>query len=133
MEIIKGRYEWENGNEELINKSARCTIYKRQTFFKTLEERYFKSLILDVYVYSKNNIYNGVNAFVWCSGNEDDLVKKSYIQNYYTNEGEQTSDNYNYILSSLSLNTIFDSFVALTKGLFDNYARYIIRTLACQP
>lgn len=133
MEIIKGRYEWENGNEELINKSERCTIYKRQTFFKTLEERYFKSLILDVYVYSKNNIYNGVNAFVWCSGNEDDLVKKSYIQNYYTNEGEQISDNYNYILSSLSLNTIFDSFVALTKGSFDNYARYIIRTLACQP
>ncbi len=133
MEIIKGRYEWENGNEELINKSERCTIYKRQTFFKTLEERYFKSLILDVYVYSKNNICNGVNAFVWCSGNEDDLVKKSYIQNYYTNEGEQTSDNYNYILSSLSLNTIFDSFVALTKGSFDNYARYIIRTLACQP
>ncbi len=130
--VLAGNFIWNNPKEILECKSELCTVYSRTANFVDKNGIVYNNISLDIYVYS-DKINNSVNAFVWCSGNEDDLVKKSYIQNYYTNEGEQISDNYNYILSSLSLNTIFNSFVALTKGSFDNYARYIIRTLACQP
>lgn len=130
--VLAGNFIWNNPKEILECKSELCTVYSRTANFVDKNGIVYNNISLDIYVYS-DKINNSVNAFVWCSGNEDDLVKKSYIQNYYTNEGEQISDNYNYILSSLSLNTIFNSFVALTKGSFDNYARYIIRTLASQP
>lgn len=130
--VLAGNFIWNNPKEILECKSEFCTVYSRTANFVDKNGIVYNNISLDIYVYS-DKINNSVNAFVWCSGNEDDLVKKSYIQNYYTNEGEQISDNYNYILSSLSLNTIFNSFVALTKGSFDNYARYIIRTLASQP
>lgn len=130
--VLAGNFIWNNPKEILECKSELCTVYSRTANFVDKNGIVYNNISLDIYVYS-DKINNSVNAFVWCSGNEDDLIKKSYIQNYYTNEGEQISDNYNYILSSLSLNTIFNSFVALTKGSFDNYARYIIRTLASQP
>ena len=83
------------------------------------------TLELPVNVYINNN---KIKAFVWESGNEDDLVQKT------CSPGENF-DSYkdSNLLSSLSIDTIYGSYISLTTISPAVAARYVVRTLASQP
>ena len=110
-----------------------CTICKKLSKIvkcTTQDGEYTTSLSLPIYVYNRNR--NGITAFVWHSGNEDDIVKKSSV-GYNEGEEDKFYNEYPYLLDSLSLETIYGSFASLTKISEEAAARYIVRSLAHQP
>lgn len=136
-------YKWDNGKKvvwdgkNLIKQRVKtiCAVSseKATCSVKINNVLYSASLTLKVFVYQKYRKVNenDITAFVWCSGNEDDIVKKSYLRNGMSC---QTAYNkYPFILDSLSLNTIYHSYASLTHVSEENAARYVVRYIAQQP
>lgn len=128
-------YVWEesSADDNFIFKSSDsvCTIIKKSAVCSIQGENYTGSIMLPVYVYRRDCISNGISAFVWHSGNEDDMVKKSLLGCKEQDEGFYNK--YRFLRESLSLETIYGSFASLTKLSKLNVAKYIVRTLAHQP
>lgn len=80
---------------------------------------------LVLYRSNKNGKKNPVTAFVWHSGNDDDLVKHSYLEEDYQNR-------YPYVMDSISLSTIYESAAAIRNTPPQVAARYVARYLAVQ-
>ena len=88
---------------------------------------------IPVYAYkrNRNGKGHGITAFVWRSGNEDDLVKKSQVG--YEEGDDKFYNNYPHLLESLSLGAIYHSYASLTHISSENVARYVLRYIAHQP
>lgn len=131
---LKVEYSWQKtGRRSDYAKLEDGTICKkllRLVKCTTQDGEYNASVSLPVYVYNRNR--NGITAFVWHSGNEDDVVKKSSV-GYNEGEEDKFYNKYRYLLDSLSLETIYGSFASLTKITEEAAARYIVRSLAHQP
>ena len=128
-------YSWEESSAEdkfsFKDDDSVCTIIKKSAVCSIQGENYTGSIMLPVYVYRRDRISNDISAFVWHSGNEDDMVKKSLLG---CKEGDEEFYNkYRFLRESLSLETIYGSFASLTKLSELNAAKYIVRTLAHQP
>lgn len=129
-EVLWSNQERENENIvdnsicRIVTKSAVCSLHD-------IGDVYLFEL--PIYIYNKNRVNNGigVSAFVWHSGNEDDLVKKSLAG--YSEDDADFYNEHSFLLDSLSLTTVFGSYVSLTKISLDEAARYIIRYVARQP
>ena len=132
---LKVEYSWQKTGRKLeyakLEDDSICKKLLKVVKCTTQDGEYTISLSLPIYVYNRNR--NGITAFVWHSGNEDDLVKKSSVDNKYTNNEDEFYNEYTYLLDSLSLETIYGSFASLTKISEEAAARYIVRSLAHQP
>ena len=131
----KVNYAWEESSADdkfcFKDDDSVCTIIKKSAVCSIQGENYASSLMLPVYVYRRDRISNDISAFVWHSGNEDDMVKKSLLG---CKEGDEEFYNkYRFLRESLSLETIYGSFASLTKLSELNAAKYIVRSLAHQP
>lgn len=127
---IAGQYLWKEPTYKTsLPDNKTCSIITMQALYKTEQQDY--DLDINVYIYS--NRKNDITAFVWRSGSEDDFVKKSYLNDTNPNEPKESYNNYSYILDSLSLGAIYDSFASLSKITPENVARYVVRHLARQP
>lgn len=136
-------YKWDNGKKvvwdgkNLIKQRVKTTCVvspeKATCSVKINNVLYSASLTLKVFVYQKYRKVNenDITAFVWCSGNEDDIVKKSYLRNGMSCQAAYNK--YPFILDSLSLNTIYHSYASLTHVSEENAARYVVRYIAQQP
>ncbi len=136
-------YKWDNGKKvvwdgkNLIKQRVKTTCVvspeKATCNVKINNVLYSASLTLKVFVYQKYRKVNenDITAFVWCSGNEDDIVKKSYLRNGMSCQAAYNK--YPFILDSLSLNTIYHSYASLTHVSEENAARYVVRYIAQQP
>lgn len=128
-------YSWDESAGDdtfcLKNNDSFCTINMKSVICSIPGENYVNSIMLPVYVYKRDCIANNISAFVWHSGNEDDMVRKSRLG--YKEEDEAFYKDYKYLRESLSLETIYGSFASLTKLSELNAAKYIVRTLAHQP
>lgn len=140
---ISCSYKWDNGKKvvwngkNLITQRVRntCMVFPEKATCSVMVNNvlYSASLSLKVFVYQKYRKVNenDVTAYVWCSGNEDDLVKKTYLESGMSCQAAY--NRYPFILDSLSLNTIYHSFASLTHVSEGNAARYIVRYIAQQP
>ncbi len=131
---LKVEYSWQKTGRRLdyakLEDGIICKKLSKIVKCTTQDGEYSTSVSLPIYVYNRNR--NGITAFVWHSGNEDDLVKKSSV-GYNEEEKDKFYNDYRYLLDSLSLGTIYGSFASLTKITEEATARYIVRTLAHQP
>lgn len=134
---LKGHYKWvKDSNICTCENNDICTVKHPEIRYVYGEKEYICSNVeLDLYVYeeNRNGKGNDITAFVWRSGSEDDLVKKSYLSDTHSEEPAKLYNQYSYILDSLSLGAIYRSFASLTKITPKNVARYAVRHLTRQP
>ena len=126
--------EWCNGNKTLTTTNN-CCCYNEQAIIHT--NRFFItpkvvktqsfSVSLDVMVYNKTT--SDIKAFVWQSGSDDDRVNKASP----STTGIEARNKYPHVLESLSLNTIYGSYISLSQISPCTAANYVARHLACQP
>lgn len=125
----KGKFEWKNKTEVVkagVNKTVKIT--QRNDYNYIISGKKISCPPIELYVYKKSpaDRQKDITAFVWHSGNEDDIVKKEYL-------GDDSYNKYSYIQDCLSSDTMYHSYVSLTRLTGENAARYAVRSLAHQP
>lgn len=100
----------------IIPKMANAPIRLYNLEIDTLDLRY--NLYLNT---------NEVRAFVWNSGNDDDLERKGICSVDYLDA------NSGPLMNSLSMKSIYGSYISLKKISPKVAARYLVRSLADQP
>jgi hypothetical protein len=128
---MKGKYRWDSLYKPMIKGGPAVDVLKISDYCFHYDNSDYICPEIELYVYAKSpkEKENEISAFVWQSGNDDDDVKKSYIQ-----EGNESPYNtYPNILDCLSSHTMYGSMVSLTKFTADNAAKYVARALAKQP
>ena len=125
----KGKFEWKNKTEVVkagVNKTVKIT--QRNDYNYIISGKKISCPSIELYVYKKKpaDRQKDITAFVWHSGNEDDIVKKEYL-------GDDSYNKYSYIQDCLSSDTMYHSYVSLTRLTGENAARYAVRSLAHQP
>ena len=130
---LDGQYLW-NDIEVPSDGIDHPTVEVHETSdytFRCSDNRIFSCPEIKLYIYTQTpeERAKDVTAFVWQSGNDDDEVKKSYIQ-----EGDENPYNtYSHVMDCLSTHTMYRSMVSLTKFTAENAARYAVKALAKQP
>lgn len=125
----KGKFEWKNKTEVVkagVNKTVKIT--QRNDYNYIISDKKIPCPPIELYVYKKKpaDRQKDITAFVWQSGNEDDRVKKEYL-------GDDPYNKYSNIQDCLSSDTMYHSYVSLTRLTGENAARYAVRSLAHQP
>ena len=130
----KGRYEWDQALDVPVpdfrrSKTLNVIRVKTKAYgFRNEEDGLLYAcpeIELVLYRSKKNGKKNPVTAFVWHSGNDDDLVKHGYLEDDYQNR-------YPNVMDSISLATIYESAAAIRNTPPQVAARYIARYLAEQ-
>ena len=129
-----GVYEWLDEEQEIVvddELEFECRSTEDYEFVYNGKRFGCPAIELNIYKKSPNERQKDITAFVWQSGNDDDEVKKSYLE---SEPGcPHPYNKYSYIMDCLSSHTMYRSMVSLTKFTTYNAARYAVRTLAKQP
>ena len=122
-------YTWIRPSQTVsLNKKPYFRTMKTSAYVLIYKEEAYRCPSVEVNIY-KDKLSEGASsffAFSFRSGNEDDLVKKSYLTE------KDPYNAYSLLLDSLSVATVFCSFPSIKKPI-ENAARYLLRTLAKQP
>ena len=131
--VHSGIFVWKRSNQ-VVNcvKGHICSVRDYLVVFKDKETNSVLHYKQEVYVYSTNRHGHGndVTAFVWHSGNEDDIVKKEYLG--YKENDPKIYTTYPFIMDSLSLGIVYHSYASLSFSL-KKVAHYVTKYIACQP
>ena len=141
-----GEYQWQKPLTRIsLSKDQNFKILKTANYYYSYRSVKYLCSPVEIYVYKKEE---AIRAFVWASGNEDDRIKKSYVNGPKpTLKGEQIDkaisvddlsreypyNAYTYLDDSLSSDTLYFSYPALTRLTAANSALYVAKTLAKQP